>query len=66
MGTLIIYGWRRLGVGPKKFDWTLKADNGKPIASSHRQGYNDESEAERMARQVIGGKYSNAGVVRRG
>jgi hypothetical protein len=60
MRKLVIYAWRRLGVGPKRYDWKVIASNGRTVATSHRQGYNDPGEAQRMAHAILGGSYKDA------
>lgn len=57
---IVIYSWRRLGIGPKRWDFRVVASNGQPVGTSHRQGYNDPDDAERMARRLVDGTYRDA------
>lgn len=42
----------------QRWRWRLIADNGNVIATSG-EGYTDRSDAEWMARRVVGGTYAN-------
>lgn len=60
MNRIVIYSWRRLGIGPKRWDFRVVSSNGQPVGTSHRQGYNDAAEAERMGRRLVDGTYRDA------
>jgi uncharacterized protein YegP (UPF0339 family) len=42
------------------WSWHLEADNGDIIATDGSQGYENESDARKMADRVIGGVYADA------
>ena len=43
-----------------KWGWRLRADNDQIIATDGTQGYENESDARKMADRIIGGEFSEA------
>ncbi len=49
-----------------RWAWQLTADNGQVIATYGSQGYENQSDAQRMGDQVISGTYAGRTRLRRG